>query len=178
MTEIWPATARAHLKAECYQLITYVRICRTICMSPSRRWKIETHSSQFLKGGVKSPCPELLHPSAFLPLSGGGHTSLLHTKSKKMAPGYLNITLWRRSRHQGLYPLDPPAKISDTCPNIVLIFWYPYVPIPTYKSMPCPADRYQGASHFLLWRTKIAGHAPRYLLNLLWRTKNGTWVCP
>ena len=129
-------------------------------------------------GGVKSPCPELLHPSAFLPLSGGGHTSLLHTKSKKLAPGYLNPSLWRRSRHQGLYPLDPPTKISDTCPNIVPILRYPYVPIPTYKPMPCPADPYQGASHFLLWRTKIAGHALRYLLNLLWRTKTGTWVCP
>ena len=28
----------------------------------------------------------------------------------------------------------------------------------------------------LLWRSKIAGHAPRYRLNLLWRSKNGTWV--
>ena len=49
------------------------------------------------KRGKVSMSKELCHPSVFLTLFGGGHTSLLHTKSKKiMAPGFPNsCTLWR-----------------------------------------------------------------------------------
>jgi len=95
--------------------VSNVRVSQGVIYLTSVSWSRPDLPKRYReKRGKVSMTKELCHPSVFLTLFGGGHTSLLHTKSKKiMAPGFPNSLLSKESKVTPLYP--PPIL----CPNIL-----------------------------------------------------------